>query len=447
MADENIFNSVTDFHTAYMQGLDVMLQDKNLDPATFNLVFGNAILHHKERNLIARLEEAKSQLTRRVDNSSQDEDTKIFLQLKDMKLDWQNWTMVEDKKINSWNIQLNKFRVLKPKGFGIKKITEIFQKFDEKDFNFNKVKNPALWKGSILNRHVSLYYNKFPYKDLQSLLVLDPELNKEQFLTEADHRYIWNVSRSLRHLYNLYIGYNSMGAFASVNHLHFHLLIGIEELTVVQNKWSHNGGSVPYPATVYVFTDVDMAWNLLKTMHANNIAYNLLYTPDKLYVFPRRFQGTYEDPLWSTGLGWYELSGNFILYGEEEMNALTDDIIRMSLGKASLKWAPDNQMATYYKVASKNDVKEGKPFCTSAAGKKISLYKIGDNFYAISGVCTHAGGPLCEGEINGTIATCPWHGSKFDVTTGQVQHPPAIKPIQTYKTRVNGENVEIEMEG
>ncbi len=446
MVNEPIFNSITEFHTFFMQGLDLMLQNENLDTQTFNLVFGNTILHHNERDMIARLEAAKKRLAATVDQTKTDDDTQIFLKLKDMKLDWQNWTMTEDRKINSWNVQLNKFRVLKPKGYGVKKISNTFQKFNSQDFNFNKIKNPPIWQGTLLKRNMSLYYNKFPYKDLQSILVLDPQLNKEQFLTESDHVYIWNLCLELKHLYNLYIGYNSLGAFASINHLHFHLVVGIEELTIVQNKWSHNSGAVKYPATVYVFETAAKAWDLIKQMNSQNVPYNLLYMPGKIYIYPKKFQGTYEDPLWSTGLGWYELSGNFIIYDEKEIDLLTDQVISQSLEKASLKFDYKKNAAEFMKVARVSDLKDGMAFCSEINGQKLALFKIGNTFHAISNVCTHAGGPLCEGQLSDGIVTCPWHGSKFDVTSGQVKHPPAINPVKHFQTRVNGDAIEVALD-
>lgn len=318
-----------------MQGLDLMLQNENLTPATFNLVFGNAILHHKERDLIVRLESTKIKLGQKIDLTKTDDDTVIFLQLKDMKLDWQNWTMLEDRKINSWNVLLNKFRMLKPKGLSKKKVTQVHEEFNEDDFNFNKVKDPTIWSGNLFNRGVSLYYNKFPYKDLQSLLVIEPKLNKEQFLTKENHDFVWQLCQALKNLYNLSFGYNSVGAFASVNHLHFHMMVGEKPLAVTDNQWVHNGGIEKYPANLFVFSDPDAAWTVIDSMNSKNIPYNLLYVPGKIYVFPRKFQGTYLDPMWSSGLGWHEFSGNFVVYDEATVNSLTDEIIRNALANAS----------------------------------------------------------------------------------------------------------------
>ncbi len=71
--------------------------------------------------------------------------------------------------------------------------------------------------------------------------------------------------------------------------------------------------------------------------------------------------------------------------------------------------------------------------------KKICLANINGAFYAIGGECTHEGGPLAEGELDGTIVTCPWHGAMFDLTSGEVQGPPADDSEAKYEVRVQGD--------
>ncbi len=445
MDNQNIFASVTAFHTAFIQGLDNVLASGDLNPATFNLVFGNAILHHKEREFLERLEAAKTKLAAKIDPAATDDDTVIFRQLKDMKLDWQNWTMVEDRKINSWNVQLNKFRLLKPKGFGEKPITNLYHPFDPADFNFNKIKDPTIWKGDIGGHKIALFYNKFPYKDLQALLVLDPEENKEQFLTKDVHQFVWDTTQSLRHLYNVSFGYNSLGASASVNHLHFHLMIGIEKLGVAEGKWLHNGGEKKYPANIYVFDNAGESWGLLSKLNQKNIAYNVLYLPGKVYIFPRKFLGTYPDVSWSVGFGWYQFSGNFIVYDEDTAKNLTEEIINQALADASIKLEEEVVMDKYVAIAKLKDIKEGEPHCAEVEGKSLAIFKVAGQYFVTTGVCTHAGGPICQGELNGSVVTCPWHGSKYEVATGKVVHGPSQDPIKTYKTRVNGDTLEVNL--
>ena len=59
-------------------------------------------------------------------------------------------------------------------------------------------------------------------------------------------------------------------------------------------------------------------------------------------------------------------------------------------------------------------------------GTQICLANAGGTFYAMGGECTHMGGPLGEGELDGTTVTCPWHSAEYDVTTGKQLGAPAL---------------------
>jgi nitrite reductase/ring-hydroxylating ferredoxin subunit/uncharacterized membrane protein len=78
-----------------------------------------------------------------------------------------------------------------------------------------------------------------------------------------------------------------------------------------------------------------------------------------------------------------------------------------------------------------------------AGDTPILLYKKGDTVCAISETCSHAGGPLSEGELDGNVVQCPWHGSRFDVCTGQVKGGPATISQVRYETRVQNGQIEV----
>lgn len=99
------------------------------------------------------------------------------------------------------------------------------------------------------------------------------------------------------------------------------------------------------------------------------------------------------------------------------------------------------------KVARTEEVPVGTGKVVQAAGKALALFNIGGTFYAVDNRCTHVGGPLGEGEVEGTVVTCPWHGSRFDVTTGQVVAPPARRPVATFSAKVVKDEVFVEMPG
>jgi nitrite reductase/ring-hydroxylating ferredoxin subunit len=102
-------------------------------------------------------------------------------------------------------------------------------------------------------------------------------------------------------------------------------------------------------------------------------------------------------------------------------------------------------MARYVRAASVGEVGEGQGKLVEVMGKKIALFHVGDNFYAIDDTCTHRGGPLSEGEIDGDEVTCPWHGAIYNVTTGAVLGGPAPQGVTSYPVRVNGADVEVEV--
>ncbi len=67
------------------------------------------------------------------------------------------------------------------------------------------------------------------------------------------------------------------------------------------------------------------------------------------------------------------------------------------------------------------------------------------HFYAIDDVCTHDGGPLGEGTLDGTTIACPRHGAKFDVRTGAALTMPATKPTGSHEVKIEGDNVLVKL--
>lgn len=77
-------------------------------------------------------------------------------------------------------------------------------------------------------------------------------------------------------------------------------------------------------------------------------------------------------------------------------------------------------------------------------GRAIALFRIGGSIHAVEDVCLHAGGPLSEGSIEGTTVTCPWHGWKYDVTTGACALNP-FQSLERFPVRVRAGTVEVEV--
>ena len=65
--------------------------------------------------------------------------------------------------------------------------------------------------------------------------------------------------------------------------------------------------------------------------------------------------------------------------------------------------------------------------------------------YAIEGTCTHRGGPLGQGSLEGTTVTCPWHGATFDVRTGNHLTAPAPQGVSSYNVKIVGDDIHVEI--
>jgi nitrite reductase (NADH) small subunit len=77
-------------------------------------------------------------------------------------------------------------------------------------------------------------------------------------------------------------------------------------------------------------------------------------------------------------------------------------------------------------------------------GTTIALANVAGKFHAINNVCLHRGGPLGEGELEGNAVVCPWHGWKYDVTTGQLLTNPAVA-VACYPVEVRDEDVWVDV--
>jgi len=102
-------------------------------------------------------------------------------------------------------------------------------------------------------------------------------------------------------------------------------------------------------------------------------------------------------------------------------------------------------VAEFIKGATTDEIAPGRAKLVEVGGSEMALFNVGGSFHAIDNTCTHVGGPLCEGEIDGVGVTCAWHGAVFDVTTGRVLGPPAAESVTRYNVRVNGSDLEVEV--
>jgi len=102
-------------------------------------------------------------------------------------------------------------------------------------------------------------------------------------------------------------------------------------------------------------------------------------------------------------------------------------------------------MVNFRKVAKIGDLKPSKSKAVDIDGESIALYNVDGKVYATSNICSHRGGPLAEGRLNGEIIACPWHGWCYNVRTGVCDDSDSVK-IRTYPVRIEGDDVFVDIE-
>lgn len=104
-------------------------------------------------------------------------------------------------------------------------------------------------------------------------------------------------------------------------------------------------------------------------------------------------------------------------------------------------------MTRFVAVARAEDVAPGRIRQVFVGDQAIALCNVGGQFYAVSDVCTHDDYYLSRGRLDGHEIECPMHATVFDVRTGEVEIPPAEKPLPTFTCRVVDGEVQVSVEG
>jgi hypothetical protein len=333
-----LFQSQAALQQAFGDGLAAMLANDGL--GTFILVLANAA---SEPALWERLSEPLgvryAQLAERHAGGAladaPADDLAVFEQL--LVLGFERLQPVVHGQAGPWRLQFNQLRSLRPPRASDQRIEQLQRPFDPAGFHFNKpfLRKEVLWEGELLGLRTRWLYNKFPFAPLHTLLVLQPDEQRPQWLAERHHRTLWELTAFLgERLPGLGFGYNAYGAYASVNHQHLQGYVqDAEGFPVELPCWHHNGGTRPYPLACQRHQDPDAAWAAIAALHAANTPYNLLYRPGRIYVLPRAFQGSYRHADWTAGFAWAEVCGSFTLFEAAKMAALDGAAIEAELLK------------------------------------------------------------------------------------------------------------------
>lgn len=229
---------------------------------------------------------------------------------------------------NSWLQMYNPLRALRPERASADVVSEIMKPFNPDGFHFNKpfLKPEIFWQGKIASADKSIdcnvLYNKFPFLPYHFLFVPEAEACHAQYLTQRFHQLVWDVCLQEKNsLPGLGFGYNSVGACASVNHMHFQGFKLDELLPVEHANWKHNGGADDYPMSCSVYQSANDAWSCIESLHESNQPYNMFYRPGKCYVMLRQMQGAKSVRERVVGSGWIEACG---VFSEAQQSALID---------------------------------------------------------------------------------------------------------------------------
>ena len=93
------------------------------------------------------------------------------------------------------------------------------------------------------------------------------------------------------------------------------------------------------------------------------------------------------------------------------------------------------------KIGGTDDIQAGNARSYQVGEERIAVCNVSGTFYAINDVCTHDGGPLDQGVLEGAVITCPRHGAKFDVITGEAVQMPAVIPVKTYPVEIEDDTI------
>lgn len=91
-------------------------------------------------------------------------------------------------------------------------------------------------------------------------------------------------------------------------------------------------------------------------------------------------------------------------------------------------------------MTSKNNVRPRQVKSYYREGKSIAIANVGGKLYAFEDSCPHMGARLSNGILEGSVITCPEHGSKFDVATGKALAV-SDSPLVIYEVKIDGNDV------
>ena len=322
--------------TLFESQLRNMLADNGL--GAFILVLANSL---QDEGLHRRLSEPLKQCFMRLQEAHRNgtlhgsaDDAAVFEALLASGIEkYQPW---RHRAIGLWRAALNPLRGLRPRRASQAVFESLSQPFAEERFHFDKpfLKPEILSEDDLQGRRVRTLYQKFPFVPFHLLMLLEPAKHQPQYMTRAAFELAWDITLTLSaKIPGFGAGYNSLGACASVNHLHVHGFVDGATFAIEAPQWRHNGGQRAYPVDVVAIDSKAGGWSLIERLHERNQPYNLFLRGGKCYLIQRQPQGIVALPQWLPDAGWYELAGGFNLVDQQVFDQLQVDEIEPVLGR------------------------------------------------------------------------------------------------------------------
>ena len=317
------------FRRQFSDGLSQMLSADGL--GAFILVLANSLQGDELRQPLLHALEKNFDAMKTAGQGSDDDESVFAILSREGIEDQQCW---RHRQVGSWELVYNTMRRLRPERLSTQKFDAISQPFDDQLFNFNRsfLQPEILWQGEWSGRHFRVLYNKFPFAPWHLLIAPDADEQRPQYLDSRTHAMMWELVSAQQHvMLGFGVGYNSLGAGASVNHLHFQGFLRTQLLPVESTHWTHRGGRVDYPLKCRATDSVQQAWEMIDQFHQQNQPFNLLYRPGICYLLPRRPQGAVAAEPWAQGVAWYESCGVFTLADQSLFSELSQQQITQQL--------------------------------------------------------------------------------------------------------------------
>lgn len=342
------FASRAELEQRFNTGLAAMLE-RHDGLGVYVLVLANAVqdpgLWRALRAVLARRHDRHRQAIvqalrqgRRL--SEPEDDLTVFLKL--LAIGFEHLGPVQHRRLHAdgeaaapaWEIQFNPIRALRPARMSHARVEGLMSPFDARGFHFNKpfLAREVLWESgeedTLCGKPARLLYNKFPFAPLHGLLVPEPAAQRPQFLTPELHGWAWEVAREAgAAIPGFGLAYNSYGAFASVNHLHFQTFVRDTPLP------ARSASGEGYPLAIHRHEDAESAWFHLDELHQRETVYNLVYDQHGLLLIPRARQGQTPPEPWSSGFAWSEVAGAFPVASREDYEALTHASLQAAVAR------------------------------------------------------------------------------------------------------------------